>query len=515
MPVRQAAVVSAPGKVLLSGGYLVLERPNAGLVLSTSARFYAIITQAHKPDRQASPSEGVITVRVESPQLASVTQYALDMDTFSLMPMLVDPSASAESICNTYVEYAIECATVAAALLLPDASDELKARMADVNVTILGDNDFYSQRAQLAARKLELSTEALAMLPPFMQTTFNASSDENVPHVAKTGLGSSAAMVTAVVASLLHYLGAVSLDKESIDSTPHHRTVVHRVSQAAHCLAQGKVGSGFDVSAAVYGSQRYVRFAADVLSIPKKASIKMRTLELLAGMQLQPDSDMPGSKSWNEIRKKFELPPGLELMVGEPGWGGTSTPSMVGAVQRWRTSQPAEAAKLWTALASTNTTIESLLCKLQEEAAGWSDAYSAVITACAEDTAPSWTSCPTAQSSTFANTVADTLAALHQASLDARRLLKSMGDRAGVPIEPDVQTELLDATAAMPGVVMSGVPGAGGYDAVFAVVLREGSARERVAALWKGKGVLALQVMEQPDGVRLEAADPRHHDWGP
>jgi phosphomevalonate kinase len=32
--------VSAPGKVLVTGGYLVLERPNAGLVLALSARFH-------------------------------------------------------------------------------------------------------------------------------------------------------------------------------------------------------------------------------------------------------------------------------------------------------------------------------------------------------------------------------------------------------------------------------------------------------------------------------------------
>jgi len=36
--------------------------------------------------------------------------------------------------------------------------------------------------------------------------------------------------------------------------------------QTAHCIAQGKVGSGFDVSSAVFGSQRYVRFSPEVLS---------------------------------------------------------------------------------------------------------------------------------------------------------------------------------------------------------------------------------------------------------
>lgn len=34
---------SAPGKVLITGGYLVLERPNKGLVLSVDARFYTSI----------------------------------------------------------------------------------------------------------------------------------------------------------------------------------------------------------------------------------------------------------------------------------------------------------------------------------------------------------------------------------------------------------------------------------------------------------------------------------------
>ncbi|KAL4583791.1 hypothetical protein LXL04_008375 [Taraxacum kok-saghyz] len=36
-------IASAPGKVLITGGYLILERPNAGIVLSTNARFYAIV----------------------------------------------------------------------------------------------------------------------------------------------------------------------------------------------------------------------------------------------------------------------------------------------------------------------------------------------------------------------------------------------------------------------------------------------------------------------------------------
>lgn len=35
--------VSAPGKVLVAGGYLVLDRPNVGVVLAATARFYTSV----------------------------------------------------------------------------------------------------------------------------------------------------------------------------------------------------------------------------------------------------------------------------------------------------------------------------------------------------------------------------------------------------------------------------------------------------------------------------------------
>lgn len=117
-----------------------------------------------------------------------------------------------------------------------------------------------------------MTPESLATLPPFAFISFNT--DDAIegsckPEVAKTGLGSSAAMTTAVVAALLHYLGVVELS-----STKDHENrkdiadldLVHKIAQTAHCVAQGKVGSGFDVSSAVYGSHRYVRFSPEVIS---------------------------------------------------------------------------------------------------------------------------------------------------------------------------------------------------------------------------------------------------------
>lgn len=59
----------------------------------------------------------------------------------------------------------------------------------------------------------------------------------------------------------------------------------------------------------------------------------------------------------------------------------------------------------------------------------------------------------------------------------------------------------------MEGVLLAGVPGAGGFDAVFAIIL--GEASNAVAKAWSSLGVLPLLVREDPRGVSLESGDPR------
>jgi len=80
--------------------------------------------------------------------------------------------------------------------------------------------------------------------------------------VAKTGLGSSAALITSLVTALLVQTGLIAPDELASVSS---RRLAHNVAQFVHCLAQGKVGSGFDVSAAAFGSQLYTRFSPAVL----------------------------------------------------------------------------------------------------------------------------------------------------------------------------------------------------------------------------------------------------------
>lgn len=88
--------VSAPGKVLLTGGYLVLDRNYTGTVFALDARIHAIVQQLRRGSRQlsASPFDAVgegaeqqaggsvtieeETITVRSPQfLDAVWEYRL------------------------------------------------------------------------------------------------------------------------------------------------------------------------------------------------------------------------------------------------------------------------------------------------------------------------------------------------------------------------------------------------------------------------------------------------------
>jgi phosphomevalonate kinase len=59
----KVTAVSAPGKVLLAGGYLVLDRSHTALVFGLSARINVIATEIH-----TSPGVQLTEIIVESPQ---------------------------------------------------------------------------------------------------------------------------------------------------------------------------------------------------------------------------------------------------------------------------------------------------------------------------------------------------------------------------------------------------------------------------------------------------------------
>ena len=213
-----ATTVACPGKVLLVGGYLVLERPNVGLVIAADKKFYSKVFID-----ESLPSG---TIVVNSPQFHSSWTYSYQDET--LVPSIENATV------NDFVEKTLR---VCLLYLSPESSPQL-------TITIQADNEFYSLLPHLHSS--ERTPESVAKLEKFLPCPKD---EKGNAIVNKTGLGSSAALVTSLVgAMVLHYQPASSNER------------IHNLAQICHCYAQGKVGSGFDVSAACHGTHVYRRF---------------------------------------------------------------------------------------------------------------------------------------------------------------------------------------------------------------------------------------------------------------
>ena len=77
------------------------------------------------------------------------------------------------------------------------------------------------------------------------------------------------------------------------------------------------------------------------------------------------------------------------------------------------------------------------------------------------------------------------LAAVRAACVRVRALLRDISTRADVPIEPPAQSALLDATMEQRGVLIALVPGAGGFDAIIALVLPQKTKRGLLTTHWR------------------------------
>ncbi|KAH9832217.1 ribosomal protein S5 domain 2-type protein [Rhodofomes roseus] len=492
--------VSAPGKVLLAGGYLVLDPAYSGVVVSTSARFYTSVGDLDEPASvAAAKADRPIEIRVRSPQFVNATW--IYVVTFVDEAVRVEQVAgNTSSSKNKFVHLALQ-RTLSLALEARGTGALQNSLGYGLDITIVGDNDFYSQRAQLAAKNLPPTLASLAELPPFCQTSVQ------LADVHKTGLGSSAALITSLVSSLLVHLRVIPRDsfagdaEGGIASASEGRKLAHNLAQYAHCLAQGKVGSGFDVSAAVFGSQLYTRFDPEVIAPLMNDD---------AAVKLHP-SISPSNNAWNHRVKPFKLPPLTRLMLADVD-AGSDTPSLVGKVLKWRKEDSKTADDLWDTLDKVNHAFSKTLLKLSDLYAQDTKAYTKAVKYLSTLQTVQWLVNPNISGGD--QEIMEAFAEAHQYSEDIRAKMREMGKLSGVPIEPQEQTDLLDACVFGAGVIGGGVPGAGGYDAIWLLVLDPencpheelpSSRIEGVWAGWKGMDVSPLSASESvAKGVRLE-----------
>ncbi|KAJ3910032.1 phosphomevalonate kinase [Lentinula edodes] len=481
----QPTVVSAPGKVLIAGGYLVLDPAYSGIVVSTSSRFYTVI--------QSLAAGTTNTIRVRSPQFNDSTwMYSLSFSS----PPKVDAKENTSK--NKFVHLALQhTISLACEVCGVPAIQDLLTRGLDI--AIVGDNDFYSQRAQLAALNLPRNLSSLASIQPFCPQGVTLS------EVHKTGLGSSAALITSLVSGLLVHLGVIP-PSALLEDQGRDRQLAHNLAQFIHCLAQGKVGSGFDVSAAVFGSHLYTRFDPSVIA------------SLMGGDPMQPKSLLPvvspDNTSWNHRIRPFQLPPLTRLMLADVD-AGSDTPSLIGKVQHWRKTEPEKANAVWTAIDQLNQSLASTLLRLSAFHSENPACYASIVKFISTLQPLQWTADPSL--SEFETNVAAHFYQAHKITLEIRRSMREMGELAGAPIEPPEQTKLLDKCCFQAGVIGGGVPGAGGYDAVWLLMCEPEQCRpdqwprERIEHVWSNYTELHVSplsaVESMAKGARLEIID--------
>ncbi|KAL0066272.1 phosphomevalonate kinase [Marasmius tenuissimus] len=469
-------VVSSPGKVLIAGGYLVLDPAYSGVVVSTSSRFYTVIQE----------SSNKSTIRVRSPQFENAQwSYSVGFE-----PSIAVEASSENSSKNKFVHLALQN-TLALAGEARGVKKISEILSKGLDITIVGDNDFYSQRAQLEALGLPRTLSSLSSIQPF------SPQGVSLADVHKTGLGSSAALITSLVSSLLLYLGVIPPEALK-DETHEGRYLAHNVSQFIHCLAQGKIGSGFDVSAAVFGSHIYTRFTPAVLE-DLMGDDEKRARALLSVLSTS-------NKAWDHRVRPFALPPLTRIILADVD-AGSDTPSLVGKVLKWRKEDPEKANALWNALDTLNQTLAKTLLHLSDLYSKDGTLYTRTVSELASSKHDQWST------QAADNAVAASFSEAHQISEKIREKMREMGSLAGVPIEPPEQTKLLDASISQSGVISGGVPGAGGYDAVWVLVFdpvdKQGQQpAERIDSLWstyKELDVSPLSATEsKAKGIHLE-----------
>ena len=508
----KAITVSTPGKALLVGGYCVLEAPNPGLVFATDSCFHVTIStrpiyQQIDPQNKTNDNDGVLEnylrcpVDVYSPQFHQVYCYFLYLNeklcegSHDTLLLRIEPRHSDQPL-NPYVQKAL----LMALTYVHETSDHLAQYISNLGchspnealaIRLLADNDFYSSLGYMKANNLPISPHTVSTLPPFLPCPKD---EDGRAIVNKTGLGSSATLVSSLVGAILVHFQVVDLEKDDKKG----RAVLHNLAQIAHSLVQGKIGSGFDVSAALYGSHIYTRFnpivIKDILACLEQdlnqAEDSLTIQTVTARKLVQVVQDKRGA--WNSIVEPLAMPKGLEMMMADV-CGGSESPSMARKVIQWKRERLSavdedktveERSDLWELLLEENLKIKALFEKgfNVEIPSIMNTKEIASLNRLKEDELKQLAidiQTETLDASDFHDIKKNLktitipfIAALRHSFIQARSYLKQIGEAANVPIEPDEQTDLANLTMDVPGVIAAGVPGAGGYDALYVIYIQ-------------------------------------------
>lgn len=455
---------SAPGKALVAGGYLVLDPTYPAFVTALLARMHAVSSKKD-PTQPIPPITPTTTPTLSHSITICLPQFKRGIWTYSAGLESPQHVVEANGNFNPFAEAAV--ATVLS-YVAPSTPVSL-----DINV--YSDPGYHAQPREL------LSVHSLAN--GAKRFTYHSKPIEQVP---KTGLGLSAGLVTVVVASMLAHLGV----PKGSDS----QATVHNLAQIAHCYAQKKVGLGFDVAAAVYGSIIYQRFPPEPLqNLFVHAALQGGANDVIeADVQADYSRELRHlvDHEWAFKHEKCALPPHIRLVIGDIH-GGLLTPKLVATVMLWRHENPAEALAVYTDLDNANRSAMRALASLTSFYEQDKDAYRLAV----RDFLISGT--------TASGPFSDLRAAICEIRKQLQRLLRE----SGADIEPPLQTSLLDDCMTLDGCIGGVVPGAGGFDAICLLMIDSSADAllESTCNDSRFSQVLWLDLLEQASGLVEEA----------
>ena len=438
---------SAPGKALFVGGYLVLKPYYSSLVVALSARMHAVIRASDEKATEA------VNVKVTSPQFNDEQWCYTLSKARGFFPFEHGDRS------NPFIEQTL--------FNVFNYFYNIEEYPKDIEINIYSDAEYHSQEDCTIKRN------------KFKQFNFHKKYIEEVP---KTGLGSSAGLVTVLTASVC------SLFAKNFDtSNEEHLHMVHGLAQVSHCQAQGKIGSGFDVAAATYGSLIYRRFKPELIAGLPTMDFKNVKLYHEALRKLVDVTD------WDILMERVRIPKGLKLVMGDVN-NGSETVKLVAKVKKWYDDNEPRSTAIFEEINQNNNKVMDGTFELNRMSDENPEDYEKMLTALRNGSISEFTE----------------LATIADAIKNIRRNFQLISRESGADIEPEVQTHLLDECSKLKGVLTCVTPGAGGFDAIVLIADENTDIVAETKDKQAFKNVTWLDLREGDVGILSE--DPKYYE---
>ncbi|KAG5440398.1 hypothetical protein PCK2_000531 [Pneumocystis canis] len=295
--------------------------------------------------------------------------------------------------------------------------------------------------------------------------------------------------MTSMIAALVLHLSNEKFDLQITQN----KWIIHNLSQIAHCCVQEKVGSGFDIAAACFGSCLYRRFDPSIID----------SIEDYTSTTFKKQLTKVVESLWDVSIEKISFPPGLRVLLIDRN-KGTSTSNMARDVLAWKNSN-ANAIMIWEELKKANDMLFKTLNKITDASQKFESDYYEVLKVARQIR---WNENNIQYTDdNIKQLIYDLFDDLYFQLKLIRQQLKMIGIQVNVPIEPPSQTSLLDKCIDIPGVLGVGIPGAGGYDAIFCIIIEQSDAEKEISRIKIEGDNTDLSILlsnEEYSGLRVE-----------